>query len=75
MVIQGKFRNLFDLCDIKYTDYIRTTEVRHKNAVVNFWNHLYKNGFIYKSDYEGWYSVNDENFLSINDVSFSILDF
>ena len=67
---KGKFRHLFDLFDIKYTDYIRTTEARHKNAVNNFWNDLHAKGFIYKSTYEGWYSVNDENFLSSNDVTF-----
>ena len=70
-MIQARFRNLFDLCDIKYNDYIRTTEERHRNSVTTFWNLLHKNGFIYKSTYEGWYSINDENFLSNNDVGYS----
>ncbi len=66
--ISGKFRALFDLCDVKYTDFIRTTENRHKQAVEHFWKTLYEKGFIYKSTYEGWYSVNDECFLSDDQV-------
>lgn len=62
--LKAKFRDLFDQCNIKYTDYIRTSETRHKNAVTHFWNDLYKKGYIYKSSYSGWYSVNDECFLS-----------
>lgn len=66
--ISSKFRALFDQCDVKYTDFIRTTEERHKQAVEHFWKTLYERGFIYKSTYEGWYSVNDECFLSDDQV-------
>lgn len=34
------FRNLFDLALISYDDYIRTTELRHKQAVSYVWNKL-----------------------------------
>lgn len=64
---------MFDHCDIKYSDYIRTTESRHKNAVIKFWKTLNSNGFIYKSSYSGWYSVNDECFLSNEEVE-EVLD-
>jgi methionyl-tRNA synthetase len=55
--ISSKFRNLFDKCKINYSDYIRTTEERHKVAVNHIWRELYANGFIYKSEYEGWYEM------------------
>ena len=48
-----KFKNLFDACDIKYSDFIRTTEQRHHLAVNHFWTDLMNKGFIYKSSYEG----------------------
>ena len=64
-----KFKDLFDELNIKYTDFIRTTETRHHDAVHHFWNTLNKNGFIYKSTYEGWYSINDECFLKDDEVS------
>jgi methionyl-tRNA synthetase len=31
------FRKLFDDCNVSYTDYIRTTENRHVEAVEYFW--------------------------------------
>ena len=43
------------------------------------WNNLSDKGFIYKGVYDGWYCVNDENFLTdievcIRRISWSILD-
>lgn len=67
--ISNKFKELFSLADIQYTDFIRTTEVRHKHSVSKFWETLQKNGYIYKGGYEGWYCVSDEAFLSENDVT------
>jgi methionyl-tRNA synthetase len=63
-----KYKKLFDSCDVKYTDFIRTTETRHKDAVYQFWDTLNKNGYIYKSTFTGWYSVNDECFLKDDEV-------
>ena len=66
--ISSKFRHLFDACDIKYDDFIRTSETRHRSAVLEFWSLLVKRGFIYKSTYEGWYSANDECFYGLKEV-------
>ncbi|XP_076096792.1 methionine--tRNA ligase, mitochondrial-like isoform X1 [Mytilus galloprovincialis] len=66
--ISKKFRDLFSITDIKYTDFIRTTENRHKEVVSHFWQSLIKNDHIYKGVYEGWYSVADEAYLSENEV-------
>ncbi|CAG7731979.1 unnamed protein product [Allacma fusca] len=69
-IISASFRRLSDEFNISYTDFIRTTEERHKTAVVHFWTELNARGHIYKQDYEGWYSVADETFLP----DFHVLD-
>ncbi|XP_068104178.1 methionine--tRNA ligase, mitochondrial isoform X2 [Hyperolius riggenbachi] len=55
---------LFDAIGISYTDFIRTTETRHTQAVVHFWKTLEEKKYIYKGTYKGWYCASDEAFLS-----------
>ncbi|XP_063611184.1 methionine--tRNA ligase, mitochondrial-like [Penaeus indicus] len=62
--VSHKFKALFDLVDIGYTDYIRTVEDRHKIAVGHFFNKLKDNGHIYQGNYSGWYCVSDEAYLT-----------
>lgn len=57
-----KFKNLWPLLNIEYDDFIRTTEPRHIEVVQEIFNKLYKNGDIYKGEYEGWYCVPCETF-------------
>jgi len=66
--VSGKFRGLFNRCGIEYTDYIRTTELRHKEVVCDLWKKLEQNGDLYKDKYESWYSVQDECFLTDTQV-------
>ncbi|XP_070538863.1 methionine--tRNA ligase, mitochondrial-like isoform X2 [Ptychodera flava] len=66
--VSHKFKELFNECDIQYTDFIRTTEERHYEAVNYFWNKLMSNGYIYEGTYEGWYAVSDEAFLTDSQV-------
>ncbi|KAJ8385737.1 hypothetical protein AAFF_G00183370 [Aldrovandia affinis] len=66
--VSGTFQQLFQRCNISYTDYIRTTEDRHRRAVEHFWTVLMNKGFIYKGSYEGWYSTQDESFLMPSQV-------
>ncbi|XP_028164025.1 methionine--tRNA ligase, mitochondrial-like isoform X3 [Ostrinia furnacalis] len=58
-----EYRTLFKEFNVDFTDYVRTTEKRHKVAVKHFWNKLMKKDYIYKAKYSGWYSVNDESFV------------
>lgn len=62
--ISERYRNLFQQFQIGHTDFIRTTEKRHKIAVQHFWGRLNDNGFIYKKEYAGYYCVPDETFLT-----------
>lgn len=66
--VSDRFKHLFRSCDISYTDYIRTTEEKHRQAVEHFWTSLQAKGFIYKGSYEGWYSTQDESFLTPSQV-------
>ncbi|GAM17007.1 hypothetical protein SAMD00019534_001820, partial [Acytostelium subglobosum LB1] len=66
--VSSVFRDLFDKCNIKYDDYIRTTEPRHKEVVYDMWRRLDQRGLIYKGTYEGWYCTSDEAFLTDEQV-------
>ena len=63
------FRDLSKKLNLSNTDFIRTTEERHKKAVKNLWTLLEKNDDIYLSKYSGWYSVSDEAFYSEDEIS------
>uniref|UniRef100_A0A672HZD7 Methionine--tRNA ligase, mitochondrial n=1 Tax=Salarias fasciatus TaxID=181472 RepID=A0A672HZD7_SALFA len=67
--VSERFKHLFSSCNISYTDYIRTTEQRHRRAVEHFWSVLWNRGLIYKGSYEGWYSTQDESFLMPTQVT------
>ncbi|QED23932.1 methionine--tRNA ligase [Candidatus Deianiraea vastatrix] len=43
-------------------------EGRHVKFVIDFWNKLLENGFIYKGKYEGWYAVRDEAFYGESEI-------
>ena len=62
------FRDLTKTLNLSNTDFIRTTEIRHKKSVINLWNILEKKKEIYLSKYAGWYSVSDEAFYSEDEV-------
>nr|SVE88629.1 EOG090X05VD [Daphnia sinensis] len=62
--VSGLFKTALKNCEISYTDYIRTTESRHKENVHSFWEILSEKGYIYKGKYEGWYCTADEAFVA-----------
>lgn len=62
--ISDDYKRLFQASGINFTDFIRTTEARHKDAVWKMWNTLKAQNAIYKDKYEGWYCVPDETFLT-----------
>ena len=63
-----RFREVFDLMNISYDDFIRTTESRHKKAATALWIKLLENGQIYLDKYSGWYSVRDEAFYNEDEL-------
>ena len=66
--ISKTFEELSKTLNLTNTDFIRTTEVRHKKAVQYLWNELIKNDDIYLSKYSGWYSVSDEAFYNEDEI-------
>ncbi|XP_061454323.1 methionine--tRNA ligase, mitochondrial isoform X2 [Rhineura floridana] len=67
--MSAKFRELFTQAGISYTDFIRTTEPRHKQAVEHFWTTLRDRGWLYQAHYEGWYCTVEESFLAASQVT------
>ena len=67
--ISQTFRNLSNTLNLSNTDFIRTTEDRHKKTVQYLWTQLEKNDDIYLSKYSGWYSVSDEAFYTEEEIS------
>ena len=67
--ISQTFRNLSNTLNLSNTDFIRTTEDRHKKTVQYLWSQLEKNDDIYLSKYSGWYSVSDEAFYTEEEIS------
>jgi methionyl-tRNA synthetase len=57
-----KWKELGLAFNARYDDFIRTTEPRHKSAVVKVFERLHAGGDIYLGKYEGWYCTNDETF-------------
>ena len=66
--ISQTFRDLSKTLNLTNTDFIRTTEERHKKSVQYLWAELEKNDDIYLSKYSGWYSVSDEAFYTNDEI-------
>ncbi len=66
--ISKTFSDLTKTLNLSNTDFIRTTEERHKKTVEYLWNQLVKNDNIYLSNYSGWYSVSDEAFYNEDEI-------
>ncbi len=57
-----KWQALCARYDVRYDDFIRTTERRHSEQVVEVFERLKASGDVYLGTYEGWYCTNDETF-------------
>ena len=62
--ISHHFRELSTLLNLTETQFIRTTEPRHKRAAQALWQRLQEKGHIYQSTYAGWYAIRDEAFYN-----------
>ena len=57
-------KELWKKMDIKYDDFIRTTEQRHSKVVEDIFDRLMEQGDIYLGEYEGWYCTPCETFFT-----------
>ncbi|WP_439001751.1 methionine--tRNA ligase [Pediococcus damnosus] len=57
-------KKLWKLLDISNTKFNRTTDDYHEKAVQKIFQKLEDSGDIYLGEYEGWYSVSDEEYFT-----------
>ncbi len=66
--MEPAFRDAWDLLNIRYTDFVRTTEPRQARTVQKFWSDLHDKGWLYKGSYEGWYCIHEETYYAESDL-------
>jgi methionyl-tRNA synthetase len=66
--ISQEFKNYWQKLNIKYDNFIRTTDERHKAAVQKALQTLHDKKAIYKGEYEGYYCVACEQFKNEKDL-------
>ena len=66
--ISEEFKKLWKDLDIDYSNFIRTTDSKHVEAVQKVLQTLYDKGAIYKGTYSGMYCVGCEQFKSENEL-------
>ncbi|TWT14686.1 methionine--tRNA ligase [Streptococcus sp. sy010] len=57
-------KELWQLLDISYDKFIRTTDAYHEEVVGKIFERLLAQDDIYLGEYSGWYSVSDEEFFT-----------
>ncbi|MBR1455193.1 MAG: methionine--tRNA ligase [Lachnospiraceae bacterium] len=62
--VAGDIKKIWDLMGISYNRFIRTTDEDHVLAVQHMFEKMYKQGDIYKGEYEGWYCTPCESFYT-----------
>lgn len=66
--IANKFKESFKLLNTSYDNFLRTTDKEHEKEVKKILQELYNKGFIYKGEYESYYCVGCEQYLTQNDL-------
>lgn len=62
--IVADLKSIWEMLDISYDRFIRTTDADHVATVQKVFKKLYDNGDIYKSEYEGLYCTPCESFFT-----------
>ena len=62
--ISAQAKKLWNLMDVKYDDFIRTTEERHTKIVEKIFDKFMEQGDIYKGEYEGGYCMPCETYFT-----------
>ena len=60
--VAGEIKRIWDLMDVSYDKFIRTTDPDHEAQVAKIFRKFYEKGDIYKSSYEGLYCTPCESF-------------
>src|SRR5258705_1859881 len=65
--LAADWRVFAEKLNLTIDDFVRTTELRHKQVVQAILSKLQANGHFYKAEYKGWYSTKEETFLTEKD--------
>lgn len=63
-----KYQAAWSYLNIKYDNFVRTTDPKHEKFVQDFMQKLYDNGEIYKDDYKGLYCIGCEEYKMQEDL-------
>ena len=63
-----RFKDLWQKLEITNNDFIRTTEARHTEIVQEILQDLFDRDEIYKANYNGWYDVKSETYITEKDL-------
>jgi methionyl-tRNA synthetase len=64
-----RFQQLWEKLEIQSDDFIRTTQARHVGLVQKVLKNVFEQGDIYLDEYEGWYSVSEERFITETEMA------
>ena len=67
-LMAGRFEEAWEDLGISNDRFIRTTEAEHIAVVTALLERLQDNGFIYESEYAGWYSVGQERYFTEKEI-------
>ena len=60
----ARFKEMDERLNVKFSRFIRTTELQHHKSSQAIWTRMKARGDIYPSKYVGWYSVRDEAYYA-----------
>ena len=66
--ISQEIKRIYDVVDISYDRFVRTSDDFHKKSVQSIFETLLKKGDIYLGTYQGWYSVSEESYIQEKDI-------
>jgi len=65
----AQFAAMGEALNARADDIVRTTQVRHRETVLEMWRRMSARGDLYLSKYAGWYSVRDEAYYDEAELS------
>ena len=66
--ISQEIKRIYDLVNISYDKFVRTTDEFHKASVQKIFEQLHKQGDVYLGQYKGWYSISEESYILEKDI-------
>lgn len=67
--ISAIVKHQFDVMNVQYDRFIRTTDVDHEKQVQKIFKKFYEQGDIYKGEYTGMYCEEDEAFMTASQLT------